>query len=185
MNTNNRQELLFGTTLCEVAHAIGKVGSQENLESYLEQVRLLQDSARQYHLLGVLYVTLLLEGGMQNLAQQDRALNQSECDALSLWPTFLLDEVLDVRAARPHPDWNVLHALRGQEWFPSIPNNYVEVIEKRLVEDRILVADGLVPFSRQPEIETVAMPESTGSILARRDGVAPKAVVDARGHHVQ
>lgn len=172
------EPLLFD--LFDLASQIQDSGAPTTIRAYREHVGLLQSAAKQRRLHGLSYVGMLVHSGLARLAMQGREAREDERAALSAWPALVLSELMSPADADSAAVWSVLHELRRFDWFPSVPADYVELIERRLSEDhqRLAPADA-------PQIEAGLPAAAASSEQADRSdavdeqGAAPAAAENA------
>ncbi len=165
------EPLLFD--LFDLAAQLQDCGAPSTVRAYREHVGLLQSAAKQKRLHGLSYVSMLLLSGLAKLASQERHATEDECLALSAWPALVLSELVSASEADASPRWDVLHGLRHFGWFPAVPPDYVELIERRLTEDQrrllpadVFPADVLLAPLHQPESEPASAALVAGAEIA-------------------
>jgi chemotaxis protein histidine kinase CheA len=137
------EPLLFD--LFDLAAQIQDNGAPTTIKAYREHVGLLQSAAKQRRLHGLSYVGMLVHSGLARLAMQGREAAEDERAALSAWPALVLSELMSPADADSAAAWSVLHELRRFDWFPSVPPDYIELIERRLIEDHQRLAPADAP----------------------------------------
>ena len=144
--------------LFDHAALLEATNAKDFLPAYRQQVTVLRDVARQYHMSGVDYVGMLLDDGLARLAAQHRALTDEERTALADWPALLMAELFRSAPEVEPGAWAVLHSMRRHPWFPELPDYFWHVIEDRLSEDaRALETDTMELDAAPAEDRPAAM----------------------------
>jgi len=134
------EPLLFD--LFDQAALLQDDGSAPCVQAYLQRVTALACTAKQHGLLGLSYVGMLVEGALTKLITLGREATVDERLALANWPTLVLSELMGGVSGEGEGAWAVLHELRGQAWFPSVTVAQVALIERRLAQDALQLAQG-------------------------------------------
>ena len=121
--------------LFDVSASLESTGSRYQIGNYRDQVLELGGLAKQQQLRGIARVASLLDRGLQKLIAAQRDLNEAEVATLVAWPAHVLAEVLGGAGSDPFAPWAMMNSLRGNAWFPDVPDHFVSLIQNWLAED--------------------------------------------------
>jgi chemotaxis protein histidine kinase CheA/ActR/RegA family two-component response regulator len=128
--------------LFDISASLESTGSGAFVSDYHAQVFELSQLAKQQQLRGISHVASLFDRGLKKLVAEQRDLSSGECAVLAAWPANILAEVFGTEDPDPQAPWVVLNDLRGNAWFPDVPDHFVTLIQGWLAEDAGRLAAG-------------------------------------------